>query len=196
VKEGFVDFPQDEPETIRQMIEFLYTNDYTCKTATLAATSEPEPEPTFYKSKKKKKSVIAAKEQHNAWSYPEFIRIMEGHVKVYQIADKYGIPNLLAKAFDNIDKASFEGSAAENLFAAFVELVLCCTSRSDIQLRPWITRCCIEAHRNLVLNAKVERVMKEHEPVAWIVGTSSNLNEAVCWCDDCGSYVACPRCAS
>jgi hypothetical protein len=171
--EDTVDFPEDDPDAIQRVIEYLYTKKYS-----IVYSPQKEGDGTTAGVSRKdstSKTGLPAKLNDST------IQELQSHVLVYQAADKLGVPQLVQQAFENFtvrceldDKLDVDPDAElyEVQCAKLTELVYKCTAPGDKWLREWITKRALIEYAEGADLRKMDAVMEKHEPRAWSVGQS------------------------
>lgn len=158
-EEQVVDFSEDDVETVRRVLSFLYTNSYS--TGLLYDVEADPPsvprdnvdDTKMYKARtpSDQKAVIAA---------------LRAEVLVYQTADRLGIPTLVDTALRRITENWGKDLLGNPDFAGLVDLVYQSTGRSDTRLRGWLTNAVILGIKLGWVDDKVDQLVASHEPVA------------------------------
>lgn len=92
---------------------------------------------------------------------------LRGHILVYQVADKYGVPDLAQRAMRNIMDTFYDHFMSLSGFSNVVKLVFEETGPTDRKLRSWLVHRCARVYAMGFLSKKVEEALWKYEPVAW-----------------------------
>lgn len=155
VQENTIDLREDDPEIVGQLLAFLYTGNYTTPSLARPGTDDSQ-----------------TSEGSGTVSELVVFNKIRQHILVYQAADKFGIPNLMQQAWDNIKVDCHEDSTGLVLphHEEILRLVFECTTQRDMRRRPYMIIRTLDCHAAGVSTEEIEKVMVEHEPMAWAAG--------------------------
>lgn len=150
-----LELPDDDPETIGRVIDFLYTGSY-C-TESVPQSMEDARAPTSIS--------IGSRENENqdgAESRPDASFL--NHVMVYQAADKYVMPWLMHYTSQSA-KVLLDHWGPGVRFLEGLQLLYRVAAMNDC-LRKVVVEYCVENYKTLSDYERVDEFLMEHEPIA------------------------------
>ena len=162
-----MNFPDDDPDTIYRICEFIYVGSYSVDTdrvseSALSSSTSPD-------SKKTVKKVQESKAADSIYSTPT----QRAHAKVYCCANKYDISVLKDRAYSLFVQTTHPTKFTWD--AGLVSLVYENTDSGDAGLRSYVTRRCIDHYTSVLKDEKLVGVLNEHEPFIWKLGKDLKL---------------------
>ena len=206
---GSVDLPDDDPETVKRMIDFLYTGRYEAFDPNESSIGSGEVARASSRSSEHASMTAEVEETDGRWidseepgsiavwssTKPANLADLKTHIMVYLIADKFDMQQLKDYALDTF-KASFDTLSREaremSGFADLLTFAYESTSSHDYGLRAQITRACIfwaTSWADGITQAASEVVMT-YEPMAFHLGQQMPARHATSW----GASAPCQRC--
>ena len=162
-----MNFPDDDPDTIYRICEFIYVGTYSVDTDSVSESSPSSS--TSPDSKKTVKNVQELKAIDSIYS----ISTQRTHAKVYCCANKYNISVLKDHAYSLFVQTTHPTKFTWD--AGLVSLVYENADSNDAGLRSYATRRCLDHYISVLKHEKLVGVLNEYEPLVWKLGRELKL---------------------